>query len=70
MTVIYPSPPLVLCDSPAKYRGQPGVEFLRDLPTVWDETVVLNAEAGNPSPQCAARGALVSAAMNGDAAAR
>jgi alpha-glucosidase len=44
MTVIYPSPLLVLCDSPANYRGQPGVEFFRDLPTVWDETIVLNAE--------------------------
>ena len=46
MTVIYPSPLLVLCDSPANYRGQPGVEFFRGLPTVWDETVVLNAEVG------------------------
>ena len=44
MTVIYPSPLLVLCDSPQNYRGQPGVEFLRNLPTVWDETVGLEGE--------------------------
>ncbi|HLP01998.1 MAG TPA: glycoside hydrolase family 97 catalytic domain-containing protein, partial [Opitutaceae bacterium] len=43
-TVVYVSPLLVLCDSPANYRGQPGVEFFRGLPTVWDETVVLSAE--------------------------
>lgn len=32
MTVIYPSPLLVLCDSPKNYRGQSGIEFL-----VWGE---------------------------------
>jgi len=46
MTVIYPSPLTVLCDSPKNYRGQPGIEFLRGLPTVWDESVVLSGEAG------------------------
>jgi alpha-glucosidase len=46
MTVIYPSPLLVLCDSPRNYRGQAGIEFLREMPTVWDESVVLSAEAG------------------------
>ena len=44
MTVVYRSPLLVLCDSPANYRGQPGVEFFRGLPTVWDESAVLSAE--------------------------
>ena len=44
MTIVYFSPLLVLCDSPANYRGQPGVEFFRGLPTVWDESVVLSAE--------------------------
>ena len=43
MTVIYESPLLCLADSPEAYRGQPGVEFLRGLPTVWDETVVPSA---------------------------
>ena len=46
MTVIYFSPLQVLCDSPQNYRGQPGLEFLRDLPTVWDETVVLEGNVG------------------------
>lgn len=44
MGVVYFSPLLVLCDSPANYRGQPGLEFYRGLPTVWDETVALCAE--------------------------
>ncbi len=46
MTVIYPSPLQVFCDSPKNYRGQPGIEFLRDIPTVWDETEVLQGEVG------------------------
>jgi alpha-glucosidase len=45
-TVAYPSPLLVLCDSPKNYRGQVGVEFLRAIPTVWDESVVLSGEVG------------------------
>jgi alpha-glucosidase len=70
MTVIYPSPLLVLCDSPANYRGQPGVEFLRDLPTVWDETVVLNAEVGKSIVIARRSGERwFLAAMNADAAA-
>jgi alpha-glucosidase len=44
MPVIYESPLTVLCDSPAHYRNQSGIEFYRGLPTVWDETVVLSAE--------------------------
>ena len=70
MTVIYPSPLLVLCDSPANYRGQLGVEFFRDLPTVWDETVVLNAEVGKSIVIARRSGERwYLAAMNGDAAA-
>lgn len=46
MTVIYPSPLLVLCDSPANYRGQPGVDFLKVVPTVWDDTRVLDGAVG------------------------
>ena len=47
MTVVYPSPLLVLCDSPKNYRGQPGIDFLREMPTVWDESVVLSGEGGS-----------------------
>jgi alpha-glucosidase len=46
MTVVYPSPLLVLCDSPQHYRGQPGLEFLRAMPTVWDDSVVVSGEVG------------------------
>lgn len=67
MTVIYPSPLLVLCDSPANYRGQPGVEFFRNLPTVWDETVVLNAEVAKSIVIARRSGERwFLAAMNGD----
>ena len=44
MTVVYESPLLVLCDSPANYRSKPGIEFFRGLPTVWDDSVVPSAE--------------------------
>jgi alpha-glucosidase len=44
MTVIYPSPLTVMCDSPKNYRGQAGIDFLRGIPTVWDESVVISGE--------------------------
>ncbi len=67
MTVIYPSPLLVLCDSPQNYRGQPGVEFLRSLPTVWDETVVLEGEVARSIVIARRAGnRWYLAAMNGD----
>jgi len=67
MTVIYPSPLLVLCDSPQNYRGQPGVDFLRDLPTVWDETKVLQGEVAKSIVMARRSGdRWYLAAMNGD----
>jgi alpha-glucosidase len=30
----------MVCDYPAAYEGQPGFEFLQQVPTVWDKTVV------------------------------
>ena len=69
MTVVYRSPLLVLCDSPANYRGQPGVEFFRGLPTVWDESVVLSAEIDKHLVIARRSGERwYVAAMNGDAA--
>jgi len=34
----------MVCDYPEAYEGQPGFEFLTEVPTNWDETKVLNAE--------------------------
>ena len=67
-TVVYLSPLTVLCDSPTNYRGQPGVEFFRGLPTVWDETVVLSAEVAHHVVLARRSGSRwYLAAMNGDA---
>lgn len=43
---IFDSPLRTLCDLPENYRGQPGLEFLRALPAVWDETTALDGEIG------------------------
>ncbi len=67
-TVVYFSPQLCLCDSPANYRGQPGVEFFRGLPTVWDDTLVLTAEVAEHVVMARRSGSRwYLAAMNGDA---
>lgn len=67
-TVVYFSPLLCLCDSPENYRGQPGVEFFRGLPTVWDDTVVLSAEVAQHVAIARRSGdRWYLAAMNGDA---
>jgi alpha-glucosidase len=71
MTVIYPSPLLVLCDSPKNYRGQPGIEFLRAIPTVWDETVVLQGDVAKSIAVARRSGdKWYLVAMNGDDAAQ
>jgi alpha-glucosidase len=36
----------MVCDYPAAYEGQPGFEFLKMVPTIWDETKVLDAKVG------------------------
>jgi alpha-glucosidase len=36
----------MVCDYPAAYEGQPGFEFIKQVPTVWDETKVLDAVVG------------------------
>jgi len=33
-------------DSPAMYHGEPEIEFFRHVPTVWDDTKVINGEIG------------------------
>jgi len=44
--VVFDSPLMVLCDAPDHYHGQPGIEFLRAVPTIWDETKILQGEVG------------------------
>jgi alpha-glucosidase len=42
--VVYDSPLCCVCDHPDHYRNQPGADFLKIVPTVWDDTRVLDAE--------------------------
>jgi len=44
ISVIMCSPFLVMCDAPENYRGKPGIEFYRGLPTTWDELKILHAD--------------------------
>ena len=46
MYVVYESPLQMLVDYPAAYRGQPGIEFLKNVPTSWDGTRVLDGRVG------------------------
>jgi alpha-glucosidase len=46
MYVVYESPLQMLVDYPDAYRGQPGAEFLKAVPTTWDETRVLDGKIG------------------------
>jgi len=47
MMVVYESALQVICDAPYNYRIQPGLDFLKIVPTTWDETVVINGEVGD-----------------------
>ncbi|MGB4704723.1 MAG: glycoside hydrolase family 97 protein [Candidatus Saccharicenans sp.] len=48
MYVVYESPLQMLCDSPSAYLKEPEVmEFLSSVPTVWEETVALEAKIGD-----------------------
>jgi alpha-glucosidase len=44
--VVYDSPFMVACDHPDNYKGQIGVEFLKKVKTVWDDTKILNGQIG------------------------
>lgn len=47
MMVVYDSPLQVLCDSPYAYRHSPaGLDFLKAVPTTWDQTKVLDGQVG------------------------
>jgi alpha-glucosidase len=48
MLVVYESPLQVLCDSPYAYRQSPeGLDFLKIVPTTWDETHVISGQVGH-----------------------
>ena len=44
MYVVYEMPLAMLADYPAAYQNQPAFEFIEKVPTVWNETKVLNGE--------------------------
>jgi alpha-glucosidase len=44
--VCYDSPVCCVCEHPDNLRGQPGADFLKIVPTVWDETRVLDGAVG------------------------
>ena len=44
MYVVYESPLAMLSDYPESYDHKPGVDFLEKVPTVWDETRVIDGE--------------------------
>ena len=45
--VVFESPLQMVPDHPGNYRGEPGLEFLKAVPTTWDDTRVLNGEVGD-----------------------
>lgn len=44
--VVYDSPFMVACDHPDNYKGKEGVEFLKKVKTMWDDTKILNGQIG------------------------
>ena len=46
MYVVYDSPVAFLCDYPGNYYGEPGLEFLKTVPTVSDDIIGINGEVG------------------------
>jgi alpha-glucosidase len=45
--VIYESPLTVVCDHPDHIQGQPGADFLKIVPTVWDDTKFISGYPGD-----------------------
>jgi alpha-glucosidase len=46
MYVVYESPFACVSDSPGAYRGQAGADFLKAVPSSWDETRFLGGDIG------------------------
>ena len=70
LCVLYDSPVTTLCDTPEHYRGAAGIEILRDLPTVWDETTALDGAIGEFFVQTRRTGSTFYAAAITDTNAR
>jgi len=47
MYVAFENPMPMVCDAPTAYEGQPGFDFIREVPTTWDETRVLDGKVGD-----------------------
>ena len=48
MMIVYESALQVICDSPYNYRASPaGLDFLKIVPTTWDDTKVLHGQVGD-----------------------
>jgi len=47
MYVVFESPLQMCVDYPGAYRNQAGFEFLKDVPTTWDSTIVVDAKVGD-----------------------
>jgi alpha-glucosidase len=70
MYVVFESPLQMLSDSPSEYLREPeSMEFLAAVPTVWDETRVLEAQVSGYVLMARRRGAewYVGAMTNGSA---
>jgi alpha-glucosidase len=44
MYVVYENPMPMVCDTPSSYEGQEGFDFLKHVPTTWDETRFLTGQ--------------------------
>jgi alpha-glucosidase len=44
--VVYENPMPMVADAPHSYEGQAGFDFIREVPTTWDETRFLTGEPG------------------------
>ena len=47
MYVVYENPMSMVCDAPTAYEGQPGFDFIRQVPATWNETRVLSDQVGD-----------------------
>jgi len=68
MYVVYDSPLQMVSDDPAAYRGEPGFDFIKRVPTAWDETHFISGEPGRDIVLARRQGrAWYLGAMAGDA---